>query len=710
MWGIRAFVLVFAALLAVALLGVPAYAAPSVSFEDPTPANGNVTESDWVYVNVSASDATLNVSTFIDFDGSLVGWWRMDDVNQTEPGATVYDNSSYGNDGTAVGDANRTDSGYLGKGFEFDGYGDTVIVPDSATLSPTGTNLTLSAWVYCNGTQTGPDKRIIHKNSAWSLQVGYPCNPLMGMYHGGYTETSSPVSCTTNEWCLVTGVYNGTEIATYKNGVFITNVSKTGNMADSPVDLYIGIDEDGSSGAFNGTIDDVMIFNRSLSAAEIAGLYANQSSQYVESNFTNLPDWKYQFTAYAQDTGGSVSSTGQRTVMVGANMPQITVFSPLPTTYQKSPIGLEWIVDRTYEWVGYSLNGAGNTTLAEHAEKDKEDAVSCSGSFDEACSNATDEDWSTHAECMSSGTCHIYENFTVPGTVEWANWTYKIYKIDGVTEYSPYYWNYSNNSWSVLDTTGTAEGFYNPNVSIPSDGLSGPVLRIRNTIEYFGTRAQRYYEGKLEWLYASNTSITPVRGSNSVVVYANDSTGATGSTPVLFEYEPLISSIQLTLNLGNLANDVYVPGAGEVASASIINTSYSNPDRWYVASYLNDMLSALVFSYQTPVLLMVNRTSAAHSLTLSQGIQNSKSFLVFSSGSWRTIDDRMDLIEKREFMSKDSPSFAYGLGLERAIKILLSYGNIDIVDDLILQAGTHDIITENIGRTGAQVMLRVRSL
>jgi len=41
---------------------------------------------------------------------------------------------------------------------------------------------------------------------------------------------------------------------------------------------------------FNGSIDDVMIFNRSLSVAEVSALYANQSTHYLEANFTSLSD------------------------------------------------------------------------------------------------------------------------------------------------------------------------------------------------------------------------------------------------------------------------------------------------------------------------------------------------------------------------------------------------------------------------------------
>ncbi|MFA7707701.1 MAG: hypothetical protein WCX73_02020, partial [Candidatus Pacearchaeota archaeon] len=68
-------------------------------------------------VNITSSEAS---SIFYDKDLEL--WWRMDDVNSS---GDVVDYMGR-NNGTAVGNAVQTDSGYFGKAFEFDGDGDYV--------------------------------------------------------------------------------------------------------------------------------------------------------------------------------------------------------------------------------------------------------------------------------------------------------------------------------------------------------------------------------------------------------------------------------------------------------------------------------------------------------------------------------------------------------------------------------------------------------
>jgi hypothetical protein len=45
---------------------------PDVAFEEPTLNDSDTTVEDWLFVNVSANDSASNVSTFIDFDNSLV--------------------------------------------------------------------------------------------------------------------------------------------------------------------------------------------------------------------------------------------------------------------------------------------------------------------------------------------------------------------------------------------------------------------------------------------------------------------------------------------------------------------------------------------------------------------------------------------------------------------------------------------------------------
>lgn len=60
--------------------------APDIGFITPTPENGSTTANNWISVNVYATEPNIipsddygNISTFIDFDNSLVGWWRMEE-------------------------------------------------------------------------------------------------------------------------------------------------------------------------------------------------------------------------------------------------------------------------------------------------------------------------------------------------------------------------------------------------------------------------------------------------------------------------------------------------------------------------------------------------------------------------------------------------------------------------------------------------------
>ena len=85
----------------------------------------------------------------------------------------------------------------------------------------------------------------------------------------------------------------------------------------------------GTTRYFNGSIDDVMIFNRSLSADEALGLYVNSSSKYVGVNFSNLSEGDYDYTAYAQDVAGNLNFSS-RSVGVDLTNPSLEFVSPTP--------------------------------------------------------------------------------------------------------------------------------------------------------------------------------------------------------------------------------------------------------------------------------------------------------------------------------------------------------------------------------------------
>lgn len=116
---------------------------PSINFTSPTPAKSTTQSTTSVYVNISTSD-TNEHSAFIDWDRSLVGWWNFENVLS----GTVYDNSSYDNDGIMKNFiSNTTVSGKRGKALEFNGVDDYIEITDNSNLDITDAT-TISAWTY----------------------------------------------------------------------------------------------------------------------------------------------------------------------------------------------------------------------------------------------------------------------------------------------------------------------------------------------------------------------------------------------------------------------------------------------------------------------------------------------------------------------------------------------------------------------------------
>src|SRR3989344_102525 len=151
---------------------------PVINFTNPTPANGSTLSGNSVFVNVSASDDSY-ISSFIDFDNSLVSWWRMDDLNSS---GGVVDYMGRDN-GSVVGGATQTENGKMGKSFSFDGNGDYVNARDSPILNMSGSNkFTYSVWVKRRGT-TGNNQPIgtISSTNAFTFQITNARNSSNGL-------------------------------------------------------------------------------------------------------------------------------------------------------------------------------------------------------------------------------------------------------------------------------------------------------------------------------------------------------------------------------------------------------------------------------------------------------------------------------------------------------------------------------------------------
>jgi len=267
--GLRAFVLLFIISL-IFLFSTPAFADPgwwNSSWKYRQPINisntaGNLTN---YQVEINLTEAVLNLS-------GLVGSWHFSEGT----GNRTADSSGYGNDGTLTNfsfnaDSNWT-SGVEGYGLKFDGSDDYVDCGNDESLNITD-EITIEAWVKISSldkyhmiatkapsdSSSGYELEISNTNKIRFLVGSYPDGDLIGN-----------TILTTNTWYHIVGVYDETNLIVYLNGVNDGNLTWTANPPSNNLNVYIGQRSDlNSNYDFNGTIDEVRIYNRALSAEEI---------------------------------------------------------------------------------------------------------------------------------------------------------------------------------------------------------------------------------------------------------------------------------------------------------------------------------------------------------------------------------------------------------------------------------------------------------
>jgi PKD repeat protein len=183
-------------------------------------------------------------------------------------GTLVADASGQKNHGTLSGATRVT--GKFGRALSFNGSNNWVTVKDSASLDASS-GLTLEAWVYPKTSTSG--RTVILKEKAggavYNLYSSEDANlPLSSVYVGGYRVISSKSQLPLNQWSHLAATYNGQYLRLYVNGVEVANRPQTGPIQTSGGALRIG----GNSiwgEWFSGSIDEVRIYNRALTASEV---------------------------------------------------------------------------------------------------------------------------------------------------------------------------------------------------------------------------------------------------------------------------------------------------------------------------------------------------------------------------------------------------------------------------------------------------------
>jgi len=212
-------------------------------------------------------------------DTGLVGHWTFDgnDVNWGDTGLEIKDVSGKGNHGAASGLTTASVTpGKLGQGMSFDGTGNYVSAPSSTTF----TDLSVSAWVYPTITLGADQYRPIAGKGILTFFLAYYCNSTNCIYQVNLTNSNCFSIGTTgrqlNTWHHVVLTFNdaANRFDVYEDGVAVAMDTNTCASSFSVDSSSLNIGTSAWSGTyFIGKIDDVRVYNRTLSVPEIENLY-----------------------------------------------------------------------------------------------------------------------------------------------------------------------------------------------------------------------------------------------------------------------------------------------------------------------------------------------------------------------------------------------------------------------------------------------------
>lgn len=226
--------------------------------------------------NAVEDDAWQNTGAFgVAQPLGLVGWWKLDETD----GRTAADSSGNGHDATVQGDPTwERAAGQVGGAIALGGDGDFLEVADESYFDCMG-GVTVAAWIKVNQFDK-PWQAIVTKgDSAWRIQrnneentLEFACSGLDVANGSEYGSLFGVKEIGPGQWHHVAGVYDGAKMCLYVDGVLDASQEASGTIRTNDTLVQIGANNDMRDRFWNGSIDDVRLYNYALDATQIAKL------------------------------------------------------------------------------------------------------------------------------------------------------------------------------------------------------------------------------------------------------------------------------------------------------------------------------------------------------------------------------------------------------------------------------------------------------
>lgn len=241
------------------------------------------------------------------------------------------DLSGNGNNGAASNVVFSIDRfGYSNSACLFNGTNSFILVKNASTLSPTG-DFSVSVWIHPDSLQTLPmmvlskSQAYNDSDSSWFISCepsgfGYPqCVQFQANPNFGPDSPSIPFT-SVGSWHHLIFTYSRTSsiCASYLDGSLVDTRSENYSTNNPNRVLTIGCQQAlvGYTWFFNGSIDDIRIYNRKLSAADALSLYQIEQAQTLKLNkavwlsFSNLRNGTNYQVQVSTNLGTSFFNSG----------------------------------------------------------------------------------------------------------------------------------------------------------------------------------------------------------------------------------------------------------------------------------------------------------------------------------------------------------------------------------------------------------------
>lgn len=245
-----------------------------------------------------------------------------------------------------------------------------------------------------------------------------------------------------------------------------------------------------------------------------------------------------------------------------------------------------------------------------------------------------------------------------------------------------------------------ASGISNARITRSCDKLENPVLSFYDTD-------------------SGRTHLSPVDERNDYVLCSRDLATSVwkscpgDSEPIVSIYDPvenhvaepghykwqvcgaLFENASLAYNFTMSGNKTFVMNGNHGARD---NESVNEDFPGYVTVENDSIISGIVSTSSYPQrLLLDEQGNASFSKIIYSSATNLMWFIPFTTGDMYDIENRLSRIDTNDFLNQFNPNFAFNIAEKILVKVTLELTDIDLVTDMTLGTGFHNLVIEKEG-------------